>query len=568
MKLNVKDTSTSRDLNLLGLSVNEELVLKAFIELGETSPMKVTDYLKLDKSTVYKAADDLVELGFLVKTPLKYGATYSVVPADYFSDRLNSIKFQYSTKFDRLATFIEQIKANAFSSNLPSYITVERGYEAHKAAMRRILTTNEKLLRQKINTNHKMYDLPDYRKFLAEEYIPTRIKNGINIRILLQYFRNDYVRSINTTNPKELKEVRILSGEFSSIHSFKIYADYFDITVYGNSEMPDYTISIRNLIIADMMREIYDYMWARSPIYYTEGTHLKTRKLFDGTKIPLIGLGTRGLYSKDAFGPKAFMFKNPFYDQVRSLDNITYNFHKGITYIDNSKIYGNGLATKLMAFAIRNFPRDQFFINGKIGRENGVPVQSTKNIEKQCDWYLKQYKTDYLDSIQMHGPSSFEIEIPKTIEKMTEIVKKGKAKYISVSNFSVEQLKLAQSATNLPIISNEVLYNYFDRTIENNGVLDYCRENNILVIAYRPLGLGSLCGREEDPGLETENLVKIAKKYNKTSGQIALNWLLNKPNTVALIKSTNSTHINENVASLDFKLYSREYEELDRSTDM
>jgi diketogulonate reductase-like aldo/keto reductase len=77
------------------------------------------------------------------------------------------------------------------------------------------------------------------------------------------------------------------------------------------------------------------------------------------------------------------------------------------------------------------------------------------------------------------------------------------------------------------------------------------------------LGLGLLCGIEEDED-QSENIVsKLAKKYGRTSGQIALNWLLQHENVVALIKSTNSTHVNENVASVGWEMEKVDYELLD-----
>jgi diketogulonate reductase-like aldo/keto reductase/sugar-specific transcriptional regulator TrmB len=549
------------NMSLLGLTKNEEIVLQQYLLSGESIAADIAVLLEMDKSTVYKVSDELWKKGFLVRKPKARGTTYIPTDALFLEKKLQQVKAEYTAKFANLNAYIEELKLNAISNRNRTYITVEKGYEAHKRAMRRLLDSKDKLIRQKLNTNHKMYNAPDYRKFLTDEYIPARIQKGINIRILMQYSNYDYFKSINTTNPKELKEVRILSGEFNNPHSFKVYDDYFDITVYGQDEMPELSISIHDSLIANMMKEIYDFMWGRSPVYYADA-QLPTRKLYDGVEIPIIGFGTRGLYSKDAFGKAAFLHENPFYDEVRALDNISYNFSKGITYVDNCQKYGDGLAVKLTAFALRNYPRSKIFHNAKITKVNESPLIHPDQITQQCDWYLKQYETDYMDSLQIHGPSTIKFPISEAINRMDNLIDQGKVKYLSVSNFNVEQLQEAITSARHPIVTNEVLYNYNARDIETSGVYDFCRSNNILIVAYRPLGLGTLCGQEEDPENGDSLLVSLAKKYNKTSGQIALNWLLHKDNTVALIKSTNSTHINENVGSIGWEMTEAEYSQI------
>lgn len=556
--------STNVELTLLGLTQNEELILHAFMTRGEAMATDIAADLRLDKSTVYKVSEALWKQGYLIRNPKKRGTTFAPASISFLEKRVQQVEREYSQRFDQLNSYIDEVKKSAQSGQAKRYITIEKGYEAHKRAMRRILDSKEKLVRQKINTNHKMYAEQDYRDFLAKEYIPTRVKNGVSIRILMQYSNLDYFKSINTTNEKELKEVRILSGEFDNPHSFKLYDDYFDITVYGADEFPEWNISIHDSVVATMMKEIYDFMWGRSPVYYHDA-QLPTRKLYDGAEIPVLGLGTRGLYSKDAYGKNAYLHKNPFYEEVRALDNISYNFSKGITYVDNCQKYGEGLAVKLTAFALRNYPRDRIFHNCKVTKVNEAPLIHPDQITEQCDWYLKQYNTDYIDSLQIHGPSTINFPIGEAITRMNELIKVGKVKYLSVSNFSVEQLQEAQKVAKTPIISNEVLYNYGDRTIEKNGVLDYCSQQGILVVAYRPLGLGIYCGQEEDPEHGDQLLVKLSKKYEKTSGQIALNWLLHNPNVMAIVKSTNSTHINENVGALGWKMHKTDYKELSKS---
>jgi sugar-specific transcriptional regulator TrmB len=276
------------NLELLGLTRNEGLVLQEFIASGESIAAEIAVKLQLDKSTVYKAADELWKKGFLVRNLKKRGTTYIPTDIAFLERKMRASQEQYAHRFGQLSSYIDELKQTALSGANKTYITVEKGYEAHKEAMRRILASKEKLVRQKLSTNHKMYAEQDYQEFMLDEYIPQRLKNGINVHILMQYSNNDYFKSINQTNEKELKEVRILSGEFANPHSFKIYDDFFDLTVYGENGMPELTISVHDSVIANMMKETYDFMWGRSPVYYQDA-QLPTRKLYDG-KYPYLAL--------------------------------------------------------------------------------------------------------------------------------------------------------------------------------------------------------------------------------------------------------------------------------------
>ncbi len=130
---------------------------------------------------------------------------------------------------------------------------------------------------------------------------------------------------------------------------------------------------------------------------------------------------------------------------------------------------------------------------------------------------------------------------------MEDLVKRGKIKYIGVSNFSVNQLKEArESLSSQEIVSNQVKYNLDSRDVEED-LIPYCKSEGITVVAYSPLK--SQAVRKKDDLLE-----EIASKYGKTRAQVALNFLTSAENVVAIPKAESVQHVKENCGASGWRL--------------
>jgi len=227
------------------------------------------------------------------------------------------------------------------------------------------------------------------------------------------------------------------------------------------------------------------------------------------------------------------------------LKALRYSFEKGQNYIETSFIYGGGGTT--MAFLktfFNNIPRDKIFITVKI--EMGATKPD--DIENQLDKYLCLMGLDYADSVLLHTPfvTIFPIEI--AYEKLQEMVAKGKSRYISASNLSPFQLKFAVEDMGINLFSFEGLYNLDTKINEDNGILDYCKQNNILFIAYQPLRRNRIAAGNHP------ELLELSKKYDKTQNQILLNWLVKEKEIIPIIKTSNKQHIDDNISALNFKI--------------
>ncbi len=200
--------------------------------------------------------------------------------------------------------------------------------------------------------------------------------------------------------------------------------------------------------------------------------------------------------------------------------------------------------------AIEDFDRKELFITNKVAKEHlkyDDVITSAKNS-------LKRLGTDYIDLYLLHRPNP-DIPIKKTMEAMNYLVDNKIIRFIGVSMFNIEQMQEAQKYSKHPIVANQLKFNLWKKA--DVKTIKYCQENDIMVIAYKPFGRGLI---------DTEKISLIqdlSKKYNKTEGQIILNWTISKPNTVALFKATSIKHLKENKDIFDFNLTDEEKQKID-----
>lgn len=162
---------------------------------------------------------------------------------------------------------------------------------------------------------------------------------------------------------------------------------------------------------------------------------------------------------------------------------------------------------------------------------------------------------DYLDLYLIHAPNH-DIPIKETMRAFDKLKAEGLIKNIGVSNFGVESFKKAQAATANKIVLNQVHYNLIFREPLIDGVLDYCQKNDIILEAWRPLQFGDLA----KPGIAV--LDEMARKYEKTQSQIAINWLISQKNIATLFKTSSVKHLEENIGSVGWQMDEGDVESL------
>ena len=230
------------------------------------------------------------------------------------------------------------------------------------------------------------------------------------------------------------------------------------------------------------------------------------------------------------------------------LEPLRAGIDRGATFIDTAEVYGT---EEIVGQAIAG-RRSQVFLATKVAPRNFQRDKVTEAAENS----LRRLNVDHIDLYQLHWPN-YTVPFEETMGAMEGLVKSGKIRFIGVSNFSVRDLKRAQAAlSTCRIVSNQVRYSLIERTVERE-LLSYCAQQKITVIAYSPLGEAFSRLRAADAA---SALGRLAAKAGKTEAQIALNWLIAKPNVITIPKASSVAHAIEDCGASGWRLAEAEYQ--------
>ncbi|HQU30358.1 MAG: aldo/keto reductase [Planctomycetia bacterium] len=274
---------------------------------------------------------------------------------------------------------------------------------------------------------------------------------------------------------------------------------------------------------------------------------MEFKNLTDTIAVPVIGLGTWTIGGGD--------LADTTHDN-EDVSAIETAIKLGITHIDTAEAYAQGHTEELIGRAIRGYDRKSLFITSKVSPEH----LGYDNLIASAKGSLQRLHTDYIDLYLIHAPNP-DISMQETMKAMDFLIEQKLIRCMGVSNFAVEQIKEAQKYTKNKIAANQIQYNLL---VRNKGrvtndmeskIIPYCQENNILIIAWRPLAKGELA----KPGFKIVD--DLAKKYNKSQSQIAINWLISKKGIVVITKSTKIEHLKQNLGAIGWRL---RQEDIDR----
>jgi len=249
----------------------------------------------------------------------------------------------------------------------------------------------------------------------------------------------------------------------------------------------------------------------------------------------LIGQGCMGLGGE---------FTRDYSKEKEQIAAISLGIELGSTFLDTAEVYSDGLSEEIIGKIARG-RRESLFISTKFSPENS----SFKAVLKAADRSLRRLGTDYIDLYQPHWPNP-NVSLEETFEALNLLQSKGKIRNIGVSNFSKKEMisteaNLEQSS----LLSNQVEYNLYDIIIEKD-ILHYCKKNGVFIIAYSPLDKGRSASLDK----RHEILTEMAHKYEKTTSQIALNWLISQGSVIVIPKATNPMHVRENATAGSFQI--------------
>ncbi len=311
---------------------------------------------------------------------------------------------------------------------------------------------------------------------------------------------------------------------------------------------------------------------------------MQTRKLgWTDLQLTTIGYGSWALGGGDwlwSWGPQ---------DDQASVDTIERAMELGINWIDTAAVYGLGHSEEVVGMALKKLSHRPI-----LATKCSLVWDSTKKVTAQLkkesvraelDASLRRLGVDEIDLYQIHWPNPDE-DIEEGWSTMADLVKEGKVRYIGVSNFSVEQLKRVQPIHR--VASLQPPYSMLKRDFESE-LMGYCAANQIGVVVYSPMQKGLLTGKFQDrlgnlaaddhrlsdpdflePRLKVhldlvEQLQPIAAKHGLTVAQLAIAWVLRRPEvTSAIVGARKPSQIEETVAAGEWALPVEDNQLIDR----
>lgn len=247
-------------------------------------------------------------------------------------------------------------------------------------------------------------------------------------------------------------------------------------------------------------------------------------------------------------------------------------FDHGLFYFDCANVYGLGDCEEVVGQILReSFRRDEYVLTTKLsmpmGRGANQAGISRKHVMESIDASLRRMGLEYVDQLIIHrhphgAPTAVQAPIEEALEALHDVVKAGKALYLGASSMFAWQFAELQLTAEMngwtKFISMQNHYNLVYRE-EEREMNPYCAKSGVGLTPWSPLARGILAGsygkgfddgttsrskggdRGRTEGLYhgdhvfvvAERVVEVAGRLGKTPAQIALAWLLGKPEVTA-----------------------------------
>lgn len=290
-----------------------------------------------------------------------------------------------------------------------------------------------------------------------------------------------------------------------------------------------------------------------------------------GPSVNAIGLGCMGI--SFAYGPAM--------EDADAVSLLHQALDLGVDHYDTAEMYGFGDSEKKLGKAFKD-RRDKVYLatkfgptyNIQTGQRSGVDG-SAANATRALEQSLNNLQTDHIDLWYLHR-RDFSRPIEETVGAMAEFVRQGKVKQIGLSEVTAETLRAAHKVHPIAALQSE--FSIFTRFIEDDGILDACKELGTTLVAYSPLGRGMLAGWSKDwkangwdfrasmaprfsgEALENnlalvEEIARVASDLDATAGQVALAWAIQRSDNIVTIPGTTKVaNLKQNLGAADVKL--------------
>ncbi|MBR1430229.1 aldo/keto reductase [Ruminococcus sp.] len=294
-------------------------------------------------------------------------------------------------------------------------------------------------------------------------------------------------------------------------------------------------------------------------------------------KLPKIALGAWAWGNDGTFGGSLTTETlRPIFD--KAMEN-------GLNLWDTAYAYGMGTSEKVLAGFVKDLPRESYLISDKFTPQC-ADASSPTAMQDMIEMQLKLMELDRFDIYWIHNVW----DAPKWTEELAKYFEgKDNVPMLGVSNHNLAEIKQAAEilkAHGLKLSAVQNHYSLINRSSEESGILDYCKENGITFFSYMVLEQGALSGKYDTAHpmpagsaradsynpildkLEVMNkaLGKIADKYSVGIAQVPVAWAVAK-GTLPIIGVTKVSHVDDAVKAANITLTADEVKELESVAD-
>ena len=209
----------------------------------------------------------------------------------------------------------------------------------------------------------------------------------------------------------------------------------------------------------------------------------------------------------------------------------------GYTHIDTAQGYANEEAVG-EGLAISGVPRQTIFITTKVQPQR----MGDGDLQRSVETSLKKLRVSQIDLLLLHWPNP-QIPLADSIRALNQTKRNGMVRHIGLSNFTIALLDEACRLTTEPFALEQLEYHPY---LDQSRILAAVRRHGMAITAYCPIALGKVVG---DPVIEA-----IGAVHRRSAAQIALRWLVQQPDVIAIPRTSKPARLAENLAVFDFSL--------------